>query len=142
MSLVLFVCVENTFRSVMAEAIFNARAPTGWRAASAGVQPAAEINPVAVELLREIGIEIEGKVPREVTPDMIAQANRVVTFGCLDRCPVGAVGKSEDWPIHGATGKTRAELKAIREELVRRVDDLLRRIRLGRAVVSSASAKR
>ena len=121
MGSVLFVCVENTFRSVMAEAIFNANAPPGWKAESAGVRPATEINPVAVELLREIGIEVGSKTPRLVTPEMVSSAWRVVTLRCMDSCPIGAADKGEDWPLHGATGKTMDELRGIRDEIRRRV---------------------
>ncbi len=123
---VLFVCVENTFRSVLSEALFNAIAPPGWRAESAGVQPAAVINPVAVDLLRETGIALGPKTPRLVTPELVAAASRVVTFGCLDRCPRGAEGKSEDWPVPGSTGKRMPELRSIRDELAARVARLAR----------------
>ncbi len=127
---VLFVCVENTFRSVMSEAIFNAAPPEGWRAESAGVRAAEAINPVAIEFLHEIGIELGAKRPRLVTPEMIASASRVVTFGCVDQCPVGAKEKSEDWPLPGATGKSMEELRAIRDELRQRVALLRARIEL------------
>jgi len=125
---VLFVCVENTFRSVLSEALFNANAPAGWHAQSAGVQAATEINSVVPQLLREIGIELGPKRPRTVTPQMTTDATRVVTFGCLDRCPIGAREKSEDWPIPGATGKTMDELRAIRDELRGRVAELSKRL--------------
>jgi len=138
MRTVLFVCVENTFRSVLSEALFNATAPRGWRAESAGVQAAPSINPVVPELLREIGIELGPKAPRTVAPEITARATRVVTFGCLERCPIGAREKAEDWPIPGATGKTREELRAIRDELRRRVADLS--ARLEASTVSAKSA--
>ncbi len=125
---VLFVCVENTFRSVLSEALFNASPPPGWRAESAGVQAAAAINPVVPELLQEIGIKLGAKRPRTATPEMISRASRVVTFGCLDRCPIGADEKAEDWPIPGATGKTMDELRVIRDELRHRVADLAARL--------------
>lgn len=128
MGIVLFVCGENTFRSVLSEAIFNAQAPRGWHAESAGVRAAEAINTVVYELLQEIGIELGPKTPRVVTPEMIARASRVVTFGCLDQCPVGAAEKNEDWPIPGATGKSPEQLRAIRDELRRRVDRLIREI--------------
>src|SRR5256886_14024445 len=128
MRTVLFVCVENTFRSVRPEALFNATAPRGWRAESAGVQAAPSINPVVPELLREIGIELGPKTPRTVTPEITARATRVVTFGCLERCPIGAREKAEDWPIPGAAGKTREELRAVRDELRRRAADFSARL--------------
>lgn len=118
---VLFVCVENTFRSVLSEALFNARPPPGWRAVSAGVSVASAVNPVVVDLLREVGIELGPKAPRLVNEAMVASAARVVTFGCLDRCPRGAEGKSEDWPVPGATGKSMGQLRAIRDDLAARV---------------------
>jgi protein-tyrosine-phosphatase len=125
MDIVLFVCVENTFRSVLSEALFNAVAPTGWRAESAGVRAAEAINPVVVDLLEEVDIPLGPKTPRTATPELIARATRVVTFGCLDSCPIGAKEKAEDWPIPGATGKTIDQLRGIRDELQRRVKDLV-----------------
>lgn len=133
--MVLFVCVENTFRSIMSEAIFNAHAPDGWHAESAGVQPAETISPVAIELLRETGIEIGPKTPRLVTPELTARAWRVITFGCLDRCPIEAKEKSEDWPIPGSTRgrngplKSVQELLAIRDELRHRILGLIEEIK-------------
>ena len=138
---VLFVCVENTFRSVLSEALFNAIAPAGWHAESAGVQAATEINPAVPQLLREIGIDLGPKKPRTVTSQMIAVATRVVTFGCLDRCPIGAREKSEDWPIPGATGKTMDELRAIRDELGRRVAELSKRLPVSVVSATRSQAK-
>ena len=124
---ILFVCVENTFRSVLSEELFNSRAPPGWHAESAGVSPAPAVNPNVGELLGEVGIGLTARAPRLATPDLVAKASRVVTFGCLDRCPIGAEGKGEDWPLPGATGKSMEELRGIRDELSRRIDDLMAR---------------
>jgi arsenate reductase len=121
------VCVENTFRSVLSEELFNARAPQGWQAESAGVSPAVSVNPAVRDLLAEVGITLTERSPRLVTPDLIARASRVVTFGCLDRCPIGAESKSEDWPLPGATGKSFDQLRDVRDALSRMVDDLIRR---------------
>ncbi len=128
--IILFVCVENTFRSVMSEAIFNASPPDGWHGESAGVRAADAVNPVAIMLLREIGIELGAKKPRLVMPEMISSATRVVTFGCVDQCPVGAEQKSEDWPLPGATGTSMEELRAIRDELRQRIALLRAKIEL------------
>ena len=122
---ILFVCVENTFRSVLSEEIFNSKAPSGWRAESAGVSPAAAVNPDVRWLLKEMGITLTEWTPRIVTRVMVAGATRVVTFGCLDRCPTGSEGKSRDWPLPGSTGKAPDELRGIRDELSRRVDALI-----------------
>lgn len=125
MRTVLFVCVENTFRSLLSEALFNARAPAGWHAESAGARPAETINPVVVDLLREVGVGLGPKTPRVVTPAMVAEAARVVTFGCLDRCPPGIGAKGDDWPLPGATGKSLDELRGIRDELAHRIEALI-----------------
>jgi len=127
---VLFVCIENSFRSVIAEALFNARAPGGWRAESAGVDADGKaLNPRVIPLMREVGLDVSGKTPRAVTRAMIRDAWRVVTFHCVDRCPAGAVAKNEDWSIPGATGKTEAQLREIRDDDVERhVLDLIDRL--------------
>ena len=123
---VLFVCVENSFRSVLSEELFNSKAPPGWQAESAGVNPAPAVNPVVRELLNEVGILPTERTPRMVTPGMVAQASWVVTFGCLDRYPIGTEAKGEDWPVPGATGKGMTALRTIRDELSQRVDRLIK----------------
>ncbi len=122
---ILFVCVENTFRSILAEELFNSRAPPGWHAESAGVSPTGSVNPNVRRLLKEVGVEMTERAPRVVTRQMVARASRVVTFGCLERCPIGAEGKGEDWPLPGAAGKTLEEMREIRDELSRRVGRLI-----------------
>ena len=119
--------MENTFRSVLSEELFNSKAPQGWHAESAGVSPASAVNPNVRALLQEVGITMSERSPRLVTRDMVDRASRVVTFGCLDRCPIGAEGKGEDWPLPGATGKTFEELRGIRDELSGRIDGLIQR---------------
>jgi arsenate reductase len=116
--------------------MFNARAPRGWHAESAGVNPAESVNPSARQLLEEVGIKMTERTPRLVTRDMIDRASRVVTFGCLDRCPTGAEEKGEDWPLPGATGKTMQQLREIRAELSTRIDDLIQRECTAAAAIS------
>ena len=128
MKTILFVCVENTFRSVLSEELFNSLAPPGWHAESAGVNPARSVNPMVRELLRETGIQVTQRVPRVVTPELVSKASRVVTFGCLDSCPIGAKDKGEDWPVPGASGKTMEELRAIRDDLRLRIVSLIKRL--------------
>ena len=99
------------------------------------MSPAKALNPHVSGLLREVGIELADRTPRAVTPELVRRASRVVTFGCLDRCPIGAEGKGEDWPIPGATGKTMEGLREIRDELSRRIDGLVARYRLASPVI-------
>ncbi len=68
------------------------------------------------------------RTPRLVTRDMVDRASRVVTFGCLDRCPSGAEEKGEDWPVPSATGRSMEQLREIRDELSKRLDDLIQRM--------------
>ena len=113
----------------MAEAFFNALAPPSWRAMSAGVDAAGrELNPRVVPVMEEVGLDVSHKRPQQVTREMIRDAARVVTFHCIDRCPPGTVGKSEDWSIPGATGKTVAQLREIRDDVQRHVRDLVARL--------------
>ena len=96
--------------------------------------PADSINPVAVELLEKIGIKVAHGKPRVVTPVLIGESSRVITFGCIDRCPLGAREKFEDWPIPGSTGRDdllrpREELLAIRGEVERRVLKLIHQLK-------------
>ena len=112
---------------MLSEELFNSKAPPGWRAESAGVTPAASVNPNVRQLLSEVGIALTDRSPRVVSAPLVANASRVVTFGCLDRCPIGAEYKGEDWPVPGATGKTFEELRGIRDDLSSRVDDLISR---------------
>lgn len=125
---VLFVCVGNSFRSVLSEELFNAGAPDGWVADSAGVSPEPQVAPAVEWLLREKGIRMRKRLPRLATPEMVERASWVVTFGCLERCPIGAESKSEDWPLPGSTDKTPEELRAIRDDLSGRIDALVSRL--------------
>ena len=124
--------MENTFRSVLSEELFNSKAPPGWSAESAGVSPAHAVNPHVSLLLQEVGILMSDRSPRVVSREMIDRASRVVTFGCLDRCPAGIGGKGEDWPLPGATGKSFDELRDIRDQLSERVDGLISRFCLAK----------
>ena len=87
--IVLFICVGNSGRSLMAEAMFNANPPEGWTAVSAGTNPAASANPRTGAMLRELGLDLPPHPPQLVTPEMMDQARVRVTMGCLDdaSCP-------------------------------------------------------
>ena len=108
-------------------------------AARVGVSGA--VDPRVQDLLDEVGIPLGSKTPRTATSELIARATRVVTFGCLDSCPIGAKDKAEDWPIPGATGKTMDQLRGIRDELQRRVKDLASRLPPSSAVPKAGVRK-
>lgn len=124
---VLFVCVENAGRSLMAEAIFNADPPRGWRAESAGTEPARSANPRTAPMLAEIGIAAPGHEPRALTPEAIDSASVRITMGCLDRqsCPARLKERELiDWDLPDPAALDDAGFRRVRDEVRRRVDEL------------------
>jgi arsenate reductase (thioredoxin) len=88
---ILFVCVENAGRSQMAEGFFNHRyTPKGYRAISAGTRPVSQINPLAVQAMKEVGIDISSQKSKIITEDMIRSSAKSVNMGCIERaeCPL------------------------------------------------------
>jgi protein-tyrosine-phosphatase len=129
MPTVLFVCVENAFRSQMAEGLFNEEAPEGWSAESAGIRPAAAVRPDCVAVMAEIDVDLSGKTPRPLTPDLAARAIRIVTMGCgPDACPPGFEEKTETWDLPNPKGMSLEEVRSLREEIRERVLTLIEEI--------------
>jgi len=130
MPAVVFACIENSFRSQLAEALFNAEAPKGWRAVSGGSKPGTAVNPVIHELLSEIGVEAKDARPKPLTADQFRDARYFVTMGCGEEaCPAGVTGvKHIHWEFPGATGKTPEGLREIRDGLWMNVRELVETI--------------
>jgi arsenate reductase (thioredoxin) len=123
--IVLFVCVHNAGRSQMALGWFNRLAgdrAVGW---SGGSEPGTEINPSAVEAMREVGIDIESEFPKPWTDEIMRAADVVVTMGCGDACPIFPGKRYEDWVLDDPAGMDVAGVRPIRDEIGRRVRDLL-----------------
>jgi protein-tyrosine-phosphatase len=120
---VLFVCVENAGRSQIAEGFFNKYAPAGYRATSAGTRPAAEINPLAVQAMKEVGVDISHQKSKIITEDMIRSSARTVNMGCIDQseCPMLFINNVIDWGIEDPKGKSIEKVREIRDEIERRV---------------------
>ena len=97
---VLFVCVENS-GSQMAEAFFREYASKGYSAFSAGTEPSSEVNPLAIEVMREYAIDISKQRPKIITEDMIISADIRVNMGCMDRnsCPTLFIHNLIEWGI-------------------------------------------
>ena len=131
MKTVVFVCVHNSGRSQMAEAFFNQMAQGKAIAFSAGTQPGDKVQPVVVEAMKEIGIDISGNKTKMLTLEMIEKADKMITMGCgADAgglCPAGFV-ETEDWALEDPKGKPLSEVRIIRDEIKRRVSDLLAKI--------------
>ncbi len=123
---ILFVCVENAGRSQMAEGFFNRYAPKGYRAISAGTRPAGQINPLAVQTMNEVGIDISGQKSKIITDDMIRSSARAVNMGCMDRsdCPLLFLNNPVDWGVEDPKGRPIEEVRKIRDEIERRVKEL------------------
>ncbi|OJW18927.1 MAG: hypothetical protein BGO49_17940 [Planctomycetales bacterium 71-10] len=127
---ILFVCVHNAGRSQMAEAFANALARErglAIEAASAGTVGGDRVNPVAVAVMRELGIAMDGHRPKLLTPEAAASADRVVTMGCgvgADACPA-RLHVAEDWGLDDPAGRPIDEVRAIRDQIRARVGRLL-----------------
>jgi protein-tyrosine-phosphatase len=120
---VLFVCIGNQGRSVMAERIFRASG-SSHAARSAGAAPGDQVHPVVVDALRELGIDASDHVPRRLDDGLLAWAD-VVVATCDDSCPVTPGVTRFDWHLPDPMGRPLADVRAIRDEVVRRVDELL-----------------
>lgn len=124
---ILFVCVENAGRSQMAEGFFNQRyAPEGYRAISAGTRPVSQINPLAVQAMLEVGIDISNQKSKIITEDMIKNSEKSVNMGCMERteCPMLFINNVIDWGIEDPKGKPIDKVKEIRDEIERRVREI------------------
>ncbi|HEY4117660.1 MAG TPA: arsenate reductase ArsC [Byssovorax sp.] len=124
----LFACVHNAGRSQMAAAWFNALAsPEKAHAISAGTEPGSAVHPVVVDVMREAGIDLAGARPQHLDDDLAAEAELLVTMGCGEACPVVPGLRREDWPLDDPKGQPLPRVRAIRDEIKARVEDLLRR---------------
>ncbi|MDQ6910658.1 MAG: arsenate reductase ArsC [Actinomycetota bacterium] len=122
---VLFVCVHNAGRSQMAAALLDHHAQGRVSVRSGGSTPADEINPSVVEVMAEIGIDVSKEFPKPVTDDAVLAADVVVTMGCGDVCPVYPGKRYEDWSLDDPAGQSVDAVRAIRNEIDRRVRTLL-----------------
>ena len=122
---VLFLCVHNAGRSQMALGWFRHLAGDAAIARSGGSEPASALNPVAVEAMAEVGIDIASQVPQRWTDEVLQEVDVVVTMGCGDACPVVPGKRYEDWQLDDPAGRDLASVRVIRDEIRRRVEVLL-----------------
>jgi len=126
MARVLFVCLHNAGRSQMSQALFErATAGTEHEAASAGTTPADRVHPEVVEAMRELGVDVAGRVPQLLTDELAAWADVVVTMGCGDACPYVPGTRYIDWELADPKGRPLDEVRATRDEIARRVRALI-----------------
>lgn len=122
---VLFVCVHNAGRSQMAAGYLRHLGGDRVEVLSAGSEPAAAINPVAVQAMAEEGIDIAGEQPKVLTTDQVMTSDVVVTMGCGDTCPFYPGKRYEDWVLDDPAGQDIAAVRPIRDEIRRRIEVLL-----------------
>jgi arsenate reductase (thioredoxin) len=122
---VLFVCIHNAGRSQMAAGWLRHLVGERIEVRSAGSEPGHKINPVAVEAMAEVGIDISGGIPRKLDWDLAQGADVIVTMGCGDACPVFPGRRYEDWKLKDPAGLGVGAVRPIRDEIERRVRELL-----------------
>jgi protein-tyrosine-phosphatase len=122
---VLFLCVHNAGRSQMALGWFRHFAGGRAVALSGGSEPANEVNPAAVTAMAEVGIDISRESPKRWTDDIVQSADVVVTMGCGDACPFYPGKRYEDWELDDPAGLGVDAVRPIRDEIGRRVRELL-----------------
>jgi arsenate reductase (thioredoxin) len=124
MAKVLFVCKQNAGRSQMSDALFQRAANGRHQSRSAGTRPADHVHPVVVDAMREMGIDISGYRPQNLTDDLAQWADVVVTMGCGDECPYIPGKRYIDWDLTDPAGRPLDEVRAIRDDIDSRVKQL------------------
>jgi arsenate reductase (thioredoxin) len=122
---VLFVCVHNAGRSQMAAGFMNAIGAGRVEVLSAGSAPKDSINPIAVQAMQEVGIDISNNVPKVLTPEAVQESDAVITMGCGDACPFYPGKRYEDWVLDDPAGQGIESVRVIRDDIKKRVEQLL-----------------
>ena len=122
---VLFVCVHNAGRSQMAAGFLSHLAGDTVEVRSAGTAPAERINPVVVEAMAEVGVDLEAEAPKVLTTDAVQASDVVVTMGCGDECPFFPGKTYLDWELDDPAGKDLAAVRPIRDDIRARVEQLV-----------------
>jgi protein-tyrosine-phosphatase len=126
---VLFVCVENSFRSQIAEAYFNKYAPEGWTATSAGLTPAERVHPNAVRLMQEEGIDISHKKPKPMTRELQEKSEVAIIVCSGSLCPVVYTKRVEEWNMPDPAKMPLDEARKVRDAIKAKVLDLVERLK-------------
>ncbi len=122
---VLFVCVHNAGRSQMAAGLVKLRSQGRVHVRSAGSDPSEEINPAAVEVMEEVGVDLSEELPKPLTDEAVKAADVVITMGCGDACPIYPGKRYEDWELEDPAGKDMGTVRRIRDDIDARVQKLL-----------------
>lgn len=124
---ILFVCVENAGRSQMAEGFFREYTPEGYVPISAGTKPTSQLNPVVVQAMSEVGVDITQQKPKDITEDMMRNSTKIINMGCIDKsfCPTLFIPNLIDWGIEDPKSKTIDQVREIRDDIEQRVKQLV-----------------
>ncbi|HZT06814.1 MAG TPA: arsenate reductase ArsC [Chloroflexota bacterium] len=122
---VLYVCVHNAGRSQMAAAFTRQLSQGRVEVRSAGSVPANEINPIVVQAMQEVEIDLSQEYPKPIADEVVREADVVITMGCGDACPVYPGKKYEDWDLDDPAGQPIEKVRVIRDEIRSRVEHLL-----------------
>ncbi|MGW9024905.1 arsenate reductase ArsC [Streptomyces sp. NPDC055722] len=125
---VLFVCVHNAGRSQMASGFLNHLAGGRIEVRSAGSLPGDQVNPAAVEAMKEVGVDISEQKPKVLTTEAVQASDYVITMGCGDACPVFPGKKYLDWDLEDPAGKGVEAVRPIRDEIQKRIEALIAEI--------------
>ena len=125
MTRIVFACVHNAGRSQMAAAFLNQLGPGKARAVSAGTNPGTRVHPEVVEAMKEVGIDLSAAVPQRLTTELASDADMLITMGCGDECPYVPGVTRNDWPLEDPKGRSLDDVRRIRDEIRRRVVELL-----------------
>ena len=120
----MFVCVHNAGRSQMAAGLLRA-AGGEIRVTSAGTAPGERVNPMAVQAMQEIGIDISDASPSRLTTDDVAAADVCITMGCGDTCPLVPGTEYRDWPVDDPSGQPIEVVRRVRDDIAERVRELV-----------------
>lgn len=122
---VLFVCVHNAGRSQMAAGFLRHLGGDNVEVRSAGSAPANQINPVAVDAMNEVGVDITAEQPKVLTTDAVQASDVVITMGCGDACPIFPGKRYEDWKLEDPAGQGIESVRPIRDEIRERILTIL-----------------
>ena len=125
---VLFVCVHNAGRSQMAAGFMRKLAGDKVEVLSAGSAPKDSINPIAIEAMAEVGIDISNQQPKILTTEAVFESDAVITLGCGDACPIFPGKRYEDWVLEDPAGQNLEFVRKVRDEIKVRVEKLLREL--------------
>jgi arsenate reductase len=123
---VIFACVHNAGRSQMAAAFFNHLAdPSKAQAISAGTEPGLRVHPEVLVMMQEIGVDLSNAKPQKLTEELARDAQLLITMGCGDKCPYVPGLRRDDWPLRDPKGLPASEVRAIRDDVKARVQNLI-----------------